>query len=137
APTVRQLRQRGVSVILAHPERHPEWLHEPGAIESLIHLGCLVQVSSGSVTHPQSPRDARALRSWFQRGVVHLMGSDGPPPRRRPPHMAAAYAEVVRWAGPAVADRVCSTNGLAVLTGLPVRVPDPKPVRQRWFSRFW
>src|SRR5262249_58987186 len=81
-PTARALERHGVRLILAHPERQPELLHEPGAIEALIAEGCLVQVSSGSVTDPESAADRRALRGWFRRGCLHLLGSDGhsPPP---------------------------------------------------------
>jgi protein-tyrosine phosphatase len=133
----KSLAERGVRLILAHPERHPEMLHEPGCIEELIQLGCLVQVSSGSITAPPSRQDARALKSWLKRGVAHLIGSDGHSPRRRPPRLRQAYEQIVRWAGSAVADRVCSTNGLAILNGLPLRVPAPKPLARRWFSSLW
>jgi protein-tyrosine phosphatase len=133
----KSLAERGVRLILAHPERHPEMLHEPGCIEELIQLGCLVQVSSGSITAPASRQDARALKSWLKRGVAHLIGSDGHSPRRRPPRLRQAYEQIVRWAGSAVADRVCSTNGLAILNGLPLRVPAPKPLARRWFSSLW
>jgi protein-tyrosine phosphatase len=130
-PVVRRLRPLGVQVILAHPERNPEWLHEPGAIEEMIGDGCLVQVSSGSITSPQSSADERALRSWFRRGCVHLVGSDGHSPRRRPPHLAEACRRISRWAGRSAADRICFSNGLAVLQGSPLRVPAPRP--RRWF----
>jgi protein-tyrosine phosphatase len=133
---VRRLRQAGVRPILAHPERQPELLHEAGQVEQLIAAGCLVQVSSGSVTAPPDRRSERALKGWFRRGLVHLLGSDGHSPSRRPPTMGAAYQQVVRWAGARVADRVCSANGLAVLQGLPLHVPSPEPRRLRWLPRF-
>jgi len=135
--TVAELRAEGVRVILAHPERHPELLHEDGTIEQLISVGCLVQVSSNSVTEPRSRQDARALKDWFRRGIVHLMGSDGHSPTRRPPRMLAAYRQVARWAGSTVADRVFSTNGFAVLQGLPLRVPMPQPNKVGWLPRLW
>jgi protein-tyrosine phosphatase len=125
-PLLRRLRERSLRVILAHPERHPELLHEVGAIEQLIDEGCLIQVSSASVTKPACRRDAKALQSWFRRDCVHLLGSDGHSPRRRPPEMAAAYRQVQCWAGDAVADRVCSTNGLAILRGQPVQIAPPR-----------
>src|SRR5262249_23242307 len=62
----------------------------------------------------------------------HLIGSDGHSRHRRPPKLADAYRQISRWAGSAVADRVCSTNGLAVLQGLPVQVSQPKPRRAGW-----
>jgi protein-tyrosine phosphatase len=130
---VRRLKERGVRVLLAHPERHPELLHEPGALEELIGLGCLVQVSSGSVTDPPSAADARALRAWFRRGCVHVMGSDGHSPRKRRPLMAAAYRRIREWAGAAVADRVCGSNGLAILRGERLSVEAPRP--RSWVAR--
>ncbi len=135
--TAQRLRRQGLRLILAHPERHPEFLHEPGTIEEMIEEGCLVQVSSGSVTQPRSAADERALKRWFKRGCVHLIGSDGHSPRRRPPHLADACRIISRWTGPVVADRICSSNGLAVLQGLPLRVARPEPLRSWWVPRFW
>jgi protein-tyrosine phosphatase len=103
----------------------------------MIRAGCLVQVSSGSITDPPSAADRRALKDWFRRGCVHLLGSDGHSPRRRPPLLAAAYRQVGRWAGGAVADRVASTNGFALLSGLPLRVPEPVARLAAWFPKFW
>lgn len=134
-PTVRALLALSVRPILAHPERQPEWLEDPGRIEEMIALGCLVQVSSGSVTNPPGGRRGeQALRDWFRRGVVHVMGSDGHSPRRRAPRMREAYVRVAAWAGRATADRVFSTNGMAVLHGLPLRVPEPAPRSRRWLA---
>src|SRR5207245_2526367 len=104
--TVKNLRRMGVRPILAHPERNEELLHDPGRIEQLIRFGCLVQVSSGSLTSPSSARDAKALRSWVRRGIVHLLGSDGHSPVKRPPKTLEAYRLIGRWAGNAVADRI-------------------------------
>lgn len=131
---VEELCQHGVRPILAHPERQEELLHEPGRIEELILCGCLVQVSTHNVTDPPSRRDARALRGWFRRGVVHVLGSDGHSPNRRPPRMAEAYRRIVEWAGAGVADRVASTNGMAVLQGLPLRIAPPERASRRWLS---
>lgn len=136
-PVVQRFRQQGVKLILAHPERHEEWLHEPGAIESLIEEGCLVQVSARSITHPANAREEKALKSWFRRGCVHLLGSDGHSPRKRQPRLANAYRRIVQWIGTLAADRICFTNGLAVLRGLTLRVSPPQRVRRWWVLPLW
>jgi protein-tyrosine phosphatase len=134
--TIKSLIRTGVRPILAHPERHPELLHEPGRIDELIAAGCLVQVSSGSITDPPSREDAWAIKRWVKRGVVHLLGSDGHSTSRRPPRMADAYCRIAKWAGPAAADRICSTNSMATLHGLPLHICRPKPESPRWIPRF-
>jgi protein-tyrosine phosphatase len=136
-PIIERLRQTGLRIMLAHPERQPELLHDRGLIEQFIKAGCLVQVCSGSVTDPSTREDEKALRDWFRRGVVHVMGSDGHSPRRRRPRMADAYHQVAHWAGISVADRVFSTNATAIVHGLPLHIPEPEPRSVRWFARFW
>lgn len=130
---IQRFRQLGLRVILAHPERHPELLHESGAIEELIHLGCLVQVSAGSVTSPGNRRSERDLESWFRRGCVHFLASDGHSPRRRPPLMLPAYQRICGWVGTAVADTLCGSNGQAVLQGRILKPPEPRKKRRLWF----
>jgi len=136
AELVEQFRQRGVRLVLAHPERHPEWLHDRPAIERLVNLGCLVQVSSDSIAEPLVPADARALRHWLRDGIVHLVGSDAHSPGKRAPRMRAAYRRIADWAPPRTADRLCSLNGLMILEGMPFPLVPPKPYKRRWFSRF-
>ena len=131
---VARLREHGIRPILAHPERHPELLHDGGRIEQLIQIGCLVQISSASVASPNSREDERALKRWLKGGVVHLLGSDGHSPHRRRPLLADAYHRIGEWAGVNVADRIGSTNGLAVLDGRPLKVSKPEFARRRWFS---
>ena len=133
---VRCLRSLGVRAILAHPERQAELLFDSSAIEELIALGCLVQVSADSITEPASAASARALRAWVRRGIVHLIGSDGHSPVRRPPHLAKAYQQIASWAGGPVADRICGHYGLAVLDGRELHLPSPTPVRKKWFTFF-
>lgn len=136
-PIVCFLRELGIRPILAHPERQEELLHDSGVIEDLIGAGCLVQVSTHSITEPRSSRDLQALRAWFRRGIVHVLGTDGHSPRRRPPRMRKAYEQVCRWLEGPAADRICSTNGMAILQGVPLRVPAPVRDSRGWLPRFW
>jgi protein-tyrosine phosphatase len=132
---IAELFQRGVRPILAHPERQPELLHEAGVIEDLIGRGCLIQVSADSLAPDQASEFVYAIRQWIRRDVVHLVGSDAHGVDRRPPGIAAAFETICTWAGPAVAERLCSLNGMCVLEGLALQVPRPRAAKRRWFSR--
>jgi protein-tyrosine phosphatase len=139
APLAETMRRGGVRVILAHPEKEPELLHCEERMEALLDAGCLVQVSSASITDPKSPADLAALKRWFERGIVHLLASDGHSPRRRPPRMMAAYREICRWVGPLAADRIAGLNGMAILSGRRLRVRPPLRLQRTgsWFGRWW
>ncbi|HJZ93893.1 MAG TPA: CpsB/CapC family capsule biosynthesis tyrosine phosphatase [Gemmataceae bacterium] len=134
-PVVRRLATLGVRIILAHPERHAELLHEPGPLEELIRMGCLVQVSSGSLTRPANRAQERALKSWVRRGCVHLLGSDGHSPRSRRPLISAAAARIREWVGPVAGERICGATGRAILRGEPVEFANPTTARRWWPAR--
>ncbi|MBC8877170.1 MAG: protein tyrosine phosphatase [Planctomycetes bacterium] len=130
---VTELVESGVRPILAHPERCAELLHAPEAAADLIRRGCLMQVTADSLTD-QYPQLHGDLRSWLRRGWVHLVASDGHSPHDRPPEMAEAFEKITRWTSPDVAERLCCSNGMAVLEGLPLVVPHPHPPKRKWFS---
>ena len=132
---VSNLVSIGVRPILAHPERHPEFLHGGSTLDELILCGCLVQVSGASLTQVRYPEVTNALRSWARRGLIHLIGSDGHSPTYRPPGLRAAFDQLATWVGFGAADRICGTHGMAVLEGLPLEVPRPRAHDRRWFSR--
>jgi len=134
---VRQLRAAGVRTIVAHAERCPELLHNLDRVEELIYLGCLIQVSSSSITAPRRKEDHTALKDWVVRGLAHLLASDGHSTGRRPPLMGEAYRTIAGWAGADVADRLGSTHGLAVIRGESFQVPPIVPKKRRWWFLPW
>jgi len=134
---IERFVNKGVRPILAHAERCPELLEDPETTERLVRLGCIIQVSSLGITHPSARYEEKALKDWFRRGIAHVMGSDGHSLNRRPPDMRDAYLRVREWAGQAVADRVASSQGMAVLHGFPLQPPPVAPPERRWFAKFW
>ena len=130
---VTELVELGVRPILAHPERHPELLHEKGNVEALIRRGCLVQVSSGSV-RMRNRGNLKALQRWLRDGVIHFIASDGHSTIRRPPHLTEAYGVIAAWGGQQAADRIFYTNGLALIQGLPIKTAKAKPIKRSWLS---
>ncbi len=131
---VVELVALGVRPILAHPERYPELLFGAETVMELIRLGCLMQICADSITAPDR-QVHRELRHWLARGWVHLVASDGHSSTSRGPQLSAAFDQIARWTSPAVAERVCCTNGMAVLEGLRLTVPDPQPHKRSWFAR--
>jgi protein-tyrosine phosphatase len=70
-------------------------------------------------------------------GFVHLLGSDGHGIDRRRPTLAAGFERLVKWAGRRAAERIACHLGVAVLQGLPVNVPPPRPPSRSWFTRLF
>ena len=135
-PTVAALKPLGVRLILAHAERYDELLHDPTLTAECIAAGCLVQVTAEAFTE-FGDRDAAALKAWATRGMIHLVGTDGHRLDRRPPRMQAGYRVLQRWVGTAAAERIGGIWGNAVLQGLAVNPPMPKPPSRTWLTRLF
>jgi len=134
-PFAAQFAALGIRLVIAHAERYPELLHDPGEIEALIAAGCLVQVSANELADPTSTRDEAALRDWSRRGIIHLLGSDGHNLTYREPRLKAGVEALARLGGRAAAERAASVWGPAVLQGLPVEIPPPLAKPRTWFGR--
>lgn len=136
-PIAEALRSRGVRLIIAHAERYPDLLHDRGLAARWVAAGCLLQVTARAVAEPWDGAMDRGIRAWAAGGFVHLLGSDGHGIDRRQPLLAAGYRRLAKLAGRAVAERVGSHWGVAVLQGLPVNVLPPHPPTRTWFGRLF
>lgn len=136
-PVAEALRPAGIRLIIAHAERYPELLHDPELATQWIAAGCLIQVTARAVADPWDAEMDRGLTEWLRGGFVHVLGSDGHGIDRRQPLLAAGYQRLVRLAGRTAAERIGSHCGIAVLQGLPVRVPPPGRSPRSWFTRLF
>lgn len=135
-PAAAALQPLGIRIIVAHAERYEPLLHDPALAVEWIAAGCLMQVTAEAIADP-SPHDEPAMKLWAQRGMIHLLGSDGHRIDRRKPELQPGYAKLKKWMGTPAAERVASIWGTAVLQGLPVNPPPPKPPTRSWFGRLF
>ena len=114
-----RLLERGITPILAHPERS---LHlHPVRLSALVKRGCLAQITGASLIGRMGPRSQAAAVELLRRRLVHFVGSDGHDPVRRPPRLIDAYQFVSQIVAPAIADRLFRENPLAVLEDQPIQ----------------
>lgn len=136
-PIAEELRQLNLRLIIAHAERYPQLLEDPGLTAKWIAAGCLIQVSANALAEPWDAATERNLKRWVTGGFVHVIGSDGHGLERRRPVIAGGFRRLVEWVGQSAADRIGSLWGVAVLQGLPVVVPAPVPPPRSWFTRLF
>ena len=72
------LQLKGYRLLLAHPERNPTLREDLDRLANLVRRGALVQVTAQSlVTPPSKSRSARAARRMLEKGLCHVISSDG------------------------------------------------------------
>ena len=115
------LLERGVTPIVAHPERNPHLQHSPDKLRSWVERGCLAQVTGDALTGRMGPRVRAAAIELLRRRLVHCVASDGHDPFRRPPRLLDAYRAIHQALSPALAELLFISNPLAVLEDRPIR----------------
>jgi protein-tyrosine phosphatase len=86
---VHNLRRRGESVVLAHPERSPIFLKNPERLDALVADGVLLSITGSALLG----RFGRTVQGFALRllrdGLVHNVASDSHDARRRGPELLA------------------------------------------------
>jgi protein-tyrosine phosphatase len=81
------LQVRGLTPIIAHPERHPNIAKDPEILVPWINKGILLQVNSSSIVGLMGERVKKTARKLIFNRMVHCIGSDAHSTRTRKPNL--------------------------------------------------
>jgi len=115
-----RLQSLGLTPIITHPERQPLIQERPERLGRLVGLGCLAQLTAGSLTGGFGRRIARVSRQLVKKGYIHLLASDAHNTRGRPPVLSLALAALNKLIGP--------ERARAMVTQIPARIIKGEPV---------
>jgi protein-tyrosine phosphatase len=132
------LQTRGVTPILAHPERSLPIQREPELLERYVQQGALVQVNASCVFGKHGHAAEFAAFEFLRHRWVHFIASDAHSPHHRRSALAEAAEELSMVMGPEVVAELVHDNPRRVLNGESVStnpaVYKPKR-RSNWLSR--
>ena len=131
------LRLRGLTPIIAHPERCDALVRDPDLLAAMVRLGCLAQVTSTSLTGRFGPEYRKAAETFLERGLVHVIASDAHSHRGpRVPVVSDGVEAAARIVGEECARRMATAVPRAIVEGRPIEseLPPPRPAKGR---RFW
>lgn len=119
----------GTVPIITHPERNLTLMQKTAKIADWLRIGCLVQVTAGSLTGRFGKGPQRIARQLLDHRWVHVIATDAHNTSSRPPVMSEAYALITEKYGREEADRLCIDNPRAIFYGEPLtEQPAPENV---------
>ena len=86
--------RRGITLVLAHPERNPEVQFDPTSIAPLVAAGALVQLTAASVDGRLGRHNKRTAHKLIAAECAHLIASDAHWPGLRRVGVSSAAAAV-------------------------------------------
>lgn len=95
---LEQLLYRGVTPVIAHPERNLALARHPERLGEWVSWGCKAQITAQSCSGDFGERLQRLCRRWLEFGWIHLIASDAHRPTGRSPDtLAAGRAMLAEW----------------------------------------
>ncbi len=96
---IQWLADRGIRVLIAHPERNRSVLHDIEIITPLVKMGCLLQITGGSLTNVFSDGSRDCAIELLKRGWVNVIASDAHNLHARSPELEPARREAEKIVG--------------------------------------
>lgn len=124
---VFELRARGITAVIAHPERNAEVQAAPERLRRLVEQEALVQLTAASIDGRLGRSTRRTALRLLELGLAHLVASDAHAPEVRAVGMKAAAAaigdaELARW--------LTADVPAAIVDG--EELPERRAQRPRW-----
>jgi len=91
-----KMRERGETILLAHPERCPLFQREPQRLVRLVEHGLLCSITAGSMWGQFGRRVREFTIELLRAGLVHDVASDAHDSEHRPPGLGDAFASAER-----------------------------------------
>ena len=133
-----ELRLKGVTPILAHPERYQELMAKTDKLLAWRKEGLLLQCNVGSFAGFFGEHAEQAAKLLLKNKLVDFLGSDAHRDEGRDTDMRAGARVVAELAGEAELERIAEVNPQRVICGEKVEfcVPE-KIVREEKKKSFW
>ena len=128
---VFQLGLRGITTVLAHPERNAEVQAQPQRLEPLVAAGTLVQLTAASLDGRLGRGAQTASFALLELGLAHLVASDAHEPAVR----EIGLSSVAGVVGDTMARWLTHDVPAAIVGGTPIPQRPARGQRRRWWQR--
>ena len=115
AQTLESIAVRGLTPVVAHPERYYFIQDDPRRLLRWAESGYVLQLNRGSLSGMFGRHAAKAAQWCLANGCVHLFASDAHSPYRRTPQLDDLFDHIARAASPEAAALLLERNPAAIL----------------------
>ena len=126
---LREVRKRGITPVIAHPERYFFVQDNPGIAFRWCTEGAVLQLNKGSVTGSFGPAEERTSERLIRHNLAACIASDAHSNLSRTPDMREARSILAAVFGDDYAELLTEGNPGRILKGQPLLGYPPQPFR--------
>ena len=116
----RKLWDKGMTVIVTHPERNPILREDPQRIAEWAEQGCVIQLTGSALTGFWGERSRRVAHWLLEHQAVHVLATDAHDTQKRVPILSTARDAAAAICGEAIAEALVESNPRAILSNEPL-----------------
>lgn len=139
------LQVRGITPILAHPERHPQLAKNPEILAKWIGTGVLSQMNGTSITGLMGKRVMATAELLLVNNMVHVIGSDAHSIGQRNTDLTSAVDKITKLIGPQRAIQLVFENADNIIFSRDVDIPKIRDIQysstqnsvMHWVGTLW
>ena len=126
-----EIQARGVTPILAHPERNAVFQHDPSKLVDYVERGIALQVNAGSLKGKYGREAIAISRHILKMHWAHFLASDAHKPKERP-ILQEGVQRLPEQLSDAYITLLTKTSGACILEGKPLpALPESVPVPEK------
>lgn len=133
---IRGLKDKGITPIITHPERHVQIQRNLYLLYEFIKAGTLAQITAMGITGEFGLEIKRLSKRLLAHNLIQVIASDAHSSSKRPPILSRAVEEATRILGLNEATNMVTTNPEAIIEGRAFEVPSPK-MKKTFFQRIF
>ena len=111
---VQWLLDRDIVPMIAHPERNRDICDSVDKLAAYIEMGCMVQITAGSVTGRFGTKVKSAADEMLRRGWVNILATDAHNLKGRPPELREGVLAAAEVIGMNAANRLVHSAALEI-----------------------
>lgn len=125
------LQTRGVTPVIAHPERHPVIARQPERLAQWINRGILTQLNCTSLAGKMGERTRQTAELLVANQMIYSLGSDAHGLRTRHPGMLEGVGKLEALLGTARARQIMYEQPLAIVNSQEVAIQEVNQIVQQ------
>lgn len=110
-----KLQLKGVTPIIAHPERYSEIQNNLKLLENFVMRGVQFQVNSGSITGMYGRESKKTALKLIEKGLIHFIASDAHSYRTRSPDLSQAAKVIEKKFGAKLREDLFTNNPMKII----------------------
>lgn len=131
-----ELRLRGVTPIIAHPERNTELIEYPDMLHKLVKQGALTQITARSVTGKFGKKIKKFSLQLIEHHLTHVIASDAHNITTRSFYLQSAYETVEKKFGISTSCYFKENSDL-LIKGIKIHPKEPQKIRRKKILGFF